>query len=524
MELKGKHLYGLGAVLVGFAAIAFGLVYWFINQKLDTTAQVSFAIGLMGLALFGWLEIDLLTRALNTRQARYGAETGVMILAFLGVIVLLNYIFTQDRLKKRWDLTEAKEHTLAPETLKVLSELNEPVRVIGFYTSQAYGYDTAKSLLEDFKTNSGGNLDFEFIDPQVRPTVAQQYNITRDSTMIVERGAQTEAVDFANEESLANAIVRLNNPTVRAVYFIGGHGERSVDDSGDTGLSQLKQDLEAVNYQVKTLEVITATLPSDAAVIVIAGPTQPYTDADVKTIGDYLAAGGKAVVMVEPSVLMGLEAGQSDPLANYLGQTWGLTLRDDIVIDPVQYIAQFGPTVPATTNYGVSTITTDMAGLFTFFPSARSISVADAFTAPGGVVSTSDLITSGPDAWGETNFDSINSGAPEKDDQDVSGDLVLAATADNSAAQARLVLFGDSEFAMNGFARGGNGTLLLNAIKWATASDNLIGLTPKPSISRSLSLFTIKDTAIVFLLGCVLPPLLVLVAAAAMWWSRRQHA
>jgi len=84
MELKGKHLYGLGAVLVGFAALAFGLVYWFINQKLDTTAQVSFAIGLMGLALFGWLEIDLLTRALNTRQARYGAETGVMILAFLG--------------------------------------------------------------------------------------------------------------------------------------------------------------------------------------------------------------------------------------------------------------------------------------------------------------------------------------------------------------------------------------------------------------------------------------------------------
>lgn len=523
MELKGKHLYGLGAVLVGFAAIAFGLVYWFINQKLDTTAQVSFAIGLMGLALFGWLEIDLLTRALNTRQARYGAETGVMILAFLGVVVLLNYIFTQDRLKKRWDLTQAKEHTLAPETLKVLSELKEPVKVIGFYTSQAYGYDTAKSLLEDFKTNSGGKLDFEFIDPQVRPTVAQQYNITRDATMIVERGAQTEAVDFANEESLANAIVRLNNPTVRAVYFIGGHGERSVDDSGDTGLSQLKKDLEAVNYQVKTLEVITATLPSDAAAIVIAGPTHPYADAEVKTIGDYLAAGGKAVVMVEPSVLMGLKAGQSDPLANYLSQTWGLTLRDDIVIDPVQYIAQFGPTVPATTTYGVSTITDNLKGLFTFFPSSRSIDIADASTAPGGVTDSA-LIKSGPDAWGETNFDSISSGKPEKDAKDVSGDLALAATADNAATHGRIVLFGDSEFGMNGFARGGNGTLLLNAIKWATASDNLIGLTPKPSISRSLSMFTIKDTAIVFLLGCVLPPLFVLVAAVAMWWSRRQHA
>ncbi|MEK9164557.1 MAG: hypothetical protein AAB342_04295, partial [Chloroflexota bacterium] len=165
----------------------------------------------------------------------------------------------------------------------------------------------------------------------------------------------------------------------------------------------------------------------------------------------------------------------------------------------------------------------DLTGLFTFFPSTRSIAVADASTAPGGV-STSSLITSGLDAWGETNFDSITSGTPEKDDKDVSGDLVLAATAEDTATEARVVLFGDSEFAINGFARGGNGTLLLNAIKWATASDNLIGLTPKPTISRSLSLFTIKDTAIVFLLGCVLPPLLVLVGAVAMWWSRRQHA
>ena len=137
MEIKGKHLYGLSALLLGIVALVFSLFYWFINRDFDTTVKATLAAGLIGLALAAWLEIDLITAALKSRQAKYGVEALALTFVFLIVVGLINYIFYQDRFKKRWDLTENKENTLAPETLKTLTELKEPVKAVGFYTSQS---------------------------------------------------------------------------------------------------------------------------------------------------------------------------------------------------------------------------------------------------------------------------------------------------------------------------------------------------------------------------------------------------
>ncbi|MBM4422390.1 MAG: hypothetical protein FJ030_03230, partial [Chloroflexi bacterium] len=523
MEIKGKHVYGLGAAAVGGAALVFALIAWFINQKIDTTVQVGFAVGLLGIALFAWLEIDLLTRLLKSRQVRYGAESLAYVLLFVTVIVLINVIFTRERLKTRWDLTETKQNTLSAETIKVLGELTEPVKVVGFYSGQAFGRESAEELLDSYRNASGGKFDYEFVDPFLKPTLAQEYSVTRDGSLVVVRGDQRESVTTADEPSLTNAIVRLNNPTMRAIYFIGGHGEKSPDETGNGGMSQIKTLLQGVNYEVKTLDVISTTVPEDAAAIVVAGPTKPYSAAEVDIIGQYLAGGGKAVILAEPSVLSGVEAGQSDPLVDYLSQTWGITLRDDIVVDPVQYIAQFDPTVPATVNYSTSSITTDLTDIISFFPSARSIALADAGAGPADVNAVS-VVSTGPDAWGETNFESLSTGQWAADDADAKGAMIVAATGENFTTKGRVVVFGDSDFGANLFWQSNvaNGTILLNAIKWATAQDDLITLTPRDTVTRTLNVYTNRDIAIVILLGCILPPFVVMVIAASVWWSRRR--
>ncbi len=525
MELKARHAYGLGAIVIGLAAIVFGAISWFINAKIDSLVQAAFAIGLVGIALFAALEINLLTQALRSRQARYGAETLVMIVAFIFVVGLLNFILSRDQFKKRWDWTETKENTLAPETIKLLSELNEPVKVIGFYSSQSFGKEDAEKLLGDYRLNSDGNLSYEFVDPFLRPTLAQEYGITRDGSLVVVRGDQRELADSADEPSLTNAIVRLNNPKIQVVYFISGHGEKSIDDSGEGGFSQLKSLLEGINYQVKTLNAITDPLPADASAIVIAGPTKPYSAAEVEVIGKYLAGGGKAVILAEPSLLMGIEAGQTDALADYLSKNWGITLRDDFVIDPTQYPQGADPSFPMTESYGFSPITQDLERIRSFFPSARSLAVADAGTAPAGVT-VSSIINTGPDAWGETNFDSLNTGQWAPEEGDAQGALSLAATAENTAAGGRVVVFGDSQFGANAFWQSGaaNGILLLNAVKWSTAEEDLISLTPHNTVPRSMNVFSSRDQAIIFLLSCILPPFLVIVGAVGMWWSRRKNA
>jgi ABC-type uncharacterized transport system involved in gliding motility auxiliary subunit len=527
MELKARNVYGLAAIIFGIAAILFGLVYWFINRELNSTVQASFALGLVGIALFGWLEINLLTRALRSRQARYGIETLVLVGAFVMVVVLLNYVFHTDRFKKTWDMTENRQNSLAPETLQVLSELKEPVRAVGFFTASAYNRQSTEDLLKKYRENGDGKFDYQLIDPVTNPVQAEQYGVARDGQLFVERGDLRETVDFASEDSLTNALVRLGNPTKRTIYFLSGHGERSLEDASEGGLSQIKGELEAVNYQLKTLEVLTTTVPADATAIVIAGPTGPYSQQEVDTISGYIAGGGKALFLIEPSVFMGLQPGDKDPLTEYLAKSWGMTLRDDFVIDPGLYVSQFGPTVPVADPSrldAVNPITKDLnKRVIVFFPSARSIDVLPIPAAPD--VTSASLIFSSENAWGETDFNSIQQGAPAIDGNDVSGPLTFAATGENTKTKARVVAIGDSEFAINGFtqnAQSNNGPLFLNALKWAAADDTTISLTPKPNVSHTIPQLTIRDQAIILLLACIVPPLLVVIGAVAMWWSRRR--
>jgi ABC-type uncharacterized transport system involved in gliding motility auxiliary subunit len=251
MELKGKHLYGFSALVVGIVALIFSLIYWFLNRDFDTTVKATLAGGLIAIALAAWLEIDLITSALRTRQARFGAETIALILVFLAVVGLINYIFYQDKFKTRWDLTENKENTLSPETLKILGELKEPVKVIGFYTTQSqFSQESTEKTLRQFREKSGDKFSYQFVDPQANLPLAQEYGVTRDATLYVERGKQRESIDFSDEQSITNAMIRLNDPTTRVVYFIGGHGELSVDDTAEAGLSDIKLSLEGVNYKV----------------------------------------------------------------------------------------------------------------------------------------------------------------------------------------------------------------------------------------------------------------------------------
>ncbi|HLF01372.1 MAG TPA: GldG family protein, partial [Anaerolineales bacterium] len=466
MEIKGKHVYGLGAAVAGGVALIFALAYWFINRTLDSTVQAGFALGLIGLALFAWLEIDWLTRVLKTRQVRYGAETLALIAMFLVVVGLLNYIFTRDRLKTRWDLTENKQFTLAPETLTVLNGLNEPVKVLAFYSSSSFGREDAENLLKNYKEKSNGQLDYEWVDPFTKPALAQEYGITRDGALVVTRGNQREEVKFSDESSLTNAIVRLDDTTPRTVYFISGHGELSADDTGQEGLSTLKTYLEGVNIQVKTLNALGNSVPVDANAMVIAGPQRPYSAAAVELLGKYLSGGGRLIVLAEPSILMGVEAGQTDPLADYLSQSWGVTLRDDFIFETT-YFSQSQVNL-ITANYeSASPIVSGLENINAFFSLARSLEVAA--QTPEGVTVT-PIIKTWPTAWGETNVAALNGeGEVAQDQNEPAGELIVGLSAENST-NGRIVVFGDSQFGQNQFwqeSNLSNGLLILNSIKWA---------------------------------------------------------
>ena len=64
------------------------------------------------------------------RGARYGTMSIVSIVVFLGILVAVNYLGT--RQNKRWDLTANQVYSLSDQTIKILKELKEPVKVTVF--------------------------------------------------------------------------------------------------------------------------------------------------------------------------------------------------------------------------------------------------------------------------------------------------------------------------------------------------------------------------------------------------------
>ncbi len=169
---------------------------------------------------------ETVRRFFTGRQARYGSNSLILALAFVGIIFVVNYIVFQN--PKSWDMTADKSNTLAPETLQALATLPEKVTATAFYTA-SLNSASADELLLKFKTNSGGKFDYRFVDPDLDPLAAREAGITGDGKIMLQMGDRKEIASFANETELTKTLIRLISPQARVVYFLEGHGEPTLD-------------------------------------------------------------------------------------------------------------------------------------------------------------------------------------------------------------------------------------------------------------------------------------------------------
>ncbi len=313
-------------------------------------------------------------------------------------------------------------------------------------------------------------------------------------------------------------MIRLITPGERGVYFLTGHGEHDPGGAGDQAFSSVRQTLEDKNYSVRTLNLLaTSQIPDDASAIVIAGPSEPITIDEIDIIASYLGSGGGLVVMEEPISLTAHNQAQ-DPLAAYLDADWGLELGQDLIVD----LSSNKPFTAVANQYGSHSITQKMQGLVTFFPDARSVTIARDVSGIGQV----ELVQTASQSWAESDLEAVANGAEIVPDEGIDrlGPVSLAVAAENYETEGRVVVFGDSDFATDArFRAYGNGDLLINAVDWAAEQDELISLTPKERSSRVL--LPPQPWAlnlIVLILVFVLPGSVLLLGGAT--WYRRRHS
>ncbi|NJN79533.1 MAG: hypothetical protein HC797_03175 [Anaerolineales bacterium] len=231
--------------LIGSANVLTGLGLFTLPEGqadgLNLAFQISIGLLIIGLATYAILSPDSVRRFLTGRQARYGSNSLILTLAFVGILIAANYIIynNPDLLGAPWDFTEDKSNTLAPETLQILATLPENVNAIAFY-SGTINPTPAEELLQKFKNNSDGKFDFTFVNPDTDPIAARSAGITGDGKILLQMGDKKEIASSASESELAKTMIRLISGEARVIYFLQAHGEGTLNPSDERSYSVAK--------------------------------------------------------------------------------------------------------------------------------------------------------------------------------------------------------------------------------------------------------------------------------------------
>ena len=483
-------------------------------ELLNRILIIASAVFISGFAVYALLDPERVRKFLTGRQARYGSNSIILFIAFTGILIAINMLAKQ--YPQRWDVTEDKQHTLAPETVQALETLPEPVYATAFY-SVRMDRETASQLLEDFKVNSNGNFDYQFMDPDSNPVLVNQLGITGDGKIMLQMGENKEIITYAAESELTNGLIRLLNPEKPVLYFLTGEGEHDTESAGQSGYSRVRQVLESKNYVVNTLNLQAEnTIPADARALVVAGAMVPLSENSVTLIKGFLDNGGSLLVLANPVPLTKFED-KPDLLAEYLALDWGITLNNDIVVDTN---SPSSPFFAVGAQYASHPITEKMQGIAAIFPYSRSLTVDI-----GNIASPTPLVLTIDQSWGETDFNALEQQAPSYDEgTDMLGPMTLAAAAEKTATKSRVVVFGSSSFAEDdNFDFSGNGDMIINAVDWISEKESLIGLTEGNATQRTFNPpGSFQFILVVVSTVCVIP-LAIMGAGVYAWVMRRRR-
>jgi len=505
------------------SALVFGAVaVRFIRPEWDQYAIYGAWAGLACVVLYTLGQWRDIVAFFTRRQARYGALATVSVLVALGVVFAVNYLGAREN--KRWDLTTTKQNSLSEQTVKVLQSLKEPVKFVVF--EKQTGFERFRPRLDEYAYQSS-QVAAEYVDPDTKPVVAREYQIDAYGTVVVEYQGRRERATSDSEQDLTNALIKVMSGKERTVYFVQGHGEKDPTRTERDGYSAAVDTLKRDNYKVDKLVLAQQKdVPTDATVVIMAGPTSDILPEELEALKRYLTRAGKLMVMLDPML-----KGEMLPNVQSLLHDWGIDTPGSVVVD-VSGLSR-DPSVAVAVSYPTHPLT-DRFGLLTAFPLARKLEPVT-----GGVSGhvAQSIVETSPQSWSESNLASLTTGVKmEADKGDVAGPVTIAAAvsapvtetpppadagADAQKPEARLVAFGDSDFASNATGgTSGNLDLLANAVNWLAQQEGLISIRPKAADDRRLTM-TARQMLGVELISALVLPGMVLMAGIYTWWRRR---
>ncbi|MBI2279215.1 MAG: gliding motility-associated ABC transporter substrate-binding protein GldG [Bacteroidetes bacterium] len=319
------------------------------------------------------------------------------LLAGVIIIILINYIGSFAF--ERFDLTSEKRYTLSDNSKQLASNLEDIVYVKVYLEGEfPAGFkrlrDETREMLNEFRAYSNGNIEYEFINPsestdeKIREEIYKQLykdGLRPTDLNVKDEDGQTNKIIWpgaifsyrgkdvpvqllksqmgmssemmlnssieAMEYEVANAIRNLIIPVKPKIALIEGHGELDKVETASlaTMLAEFYVvDRIAINEQLYSLteRVMVDSLKAFKVktkydVIIIAKPTQPFSEKDKFIIDQYVMYGGKVFWLIDP-VFASMDSLQNADVTMAIPQdvnlddqlfTYGVRLNTDLILD-----------------------------------------------------------------------------------------------------------------------------------------------------------------------------------------------
>lgn len=322
----------------------------------------------------------------------------------VGITLLIILLLITQRYSYRWDLTAEKRFTLTQASNSLLKNLKQDILITVYLDGDDLPAgiknvrNHTKYLLQDMQKASNGKLNYIFVDINsiknkgekealqkvliskgVLPVNLEVNSESGYSEKLIYPGAIISAGNkslgltilenqtlFGAQQALENSLNFLEYKIVNTIYklqqehiptiaYLQGHGEVA-----PIQVSSFNEVLSKQNFQIKKVEIgIDPLLDGKTDVLIVAKPTQHFSEEDKFIIDQYVMRGGKILWLLD-EIIADMDSFQlvpsifSIPRDNNLDDLlfkYGARINDDLVLDlycaPVPIVEQIaGNPVP----------------------------------------------------------------------------------------------------------------------------------------------------------------------------------
>jgi len=279
------------------------------------------------------------------------------ILLILAVLVIINVL--SEQFFFRLDFTADQRYTLSKASKDILKQLDEPVTVTAYFTEDlppdlATTRRDFKDLLIEYASISGGNVLYEFINPNkdqeteqkafqagVQPVLVstrEKDEATQKKVFmgaVVQMGEDKEVIPFmqpgaAMEYSLSTSIKKLAVTEKPVIGILQGHGEPSLN-----AMSQVMQSM-SILYNIEPVNLSDTSLNlGKYKTLAMVGTQDSIPPYHFYVLDQYLAQGGNLFIAMNRvkgdfTTIQGTSFGTG--LETWLANK-GLVVEDNFVVD-----------------------------------------------------------------------------------------------------------------------------------------------------------------------------------------------